>query len=811
MKLSSELQQKYVHEAWAAVRDSLDIFFLRIRELDGCENTVITLCISNGSHMNVFTIPHGANLFGRSATNTTDTGRQQRLKGEGKMMPKTVALEPISSIADLEHSQLPSFSLDVLRSVNMKELRLFFTSLRKKLKINTFAWPASARLNYQKLTTKPVPAGPGRAGSKKEDLILMLELSLQADEKWNRCIRQGIDGYRKTNSNQESPSQEEISRKGPSKGDGINFFVNESNKKQSNFEESVRKDVLIHSLGNEASIIAKSLPRDGLIANPKNCWLTLTQLLGALSYPSVACNSGWFIQRTPADGNCLFSAVMTTARLRDVLPRKAESVQSLRALLKANLEQLANAGREGSPFRRDWLGSCVYEVDNQRFEELCSTALGMAIQSSSEDDIESFLGPLRLFVSNWAKNVGNSHWGGLLRVELCILASITVSVIEILGIVDSDAQGMSPDVIQMCDTRNGNETVSVKRRDLIFPVGTTLPSLNERFLSPVNAGDTKRGWIGPYPVLRILLSDRHYSACTSRYSYPISGETTMNPEDRWVKDSKTLVEPYASLSEAEMELYLTADNLIKNWSLARRESVEQGRYADSVVFQSNSTAVSVSSLSHLQVPGEELSLSNTSNFMLSDDIVTSYMHLLERRNERLLEVARSKGLNGPPKARYMDSWFYKTIARGLTGPSARRKRDDLLCFNRIILPALQNGHWCLAVCYMDDGVIGVFDPMGFPRYDIFTVIKTWVEAQLRIEKNTSWEFMHLRESRGCTQIGNVDCGIYVCKAAESVGMGYPIRISQWDIGYVRKRMIVEFMKQEATELTWRGTTYHKTC
>ena len=46
--------------------------------------------------------------------------------------------------------------------------------------------------------------------------------------------------------------------------------------------------------------------------------------------------------------------------------------------------------------------------------------MDFALQSCDNEDIETFLAPLRIYVSNWTKMVGDTHWGGFLSAELSI-------------------------------------------------------------------------------------------------------------------------------------------------------------------------------------------------------------------------------------------------------------------------------------------------------------------------------------------------------------------------------------------------------
>ena len=420
-----------------------------------------------------------------------------------------------------------------------------------------------------------------------------------------------------------------------------------------------------------------------------------------------------------------------------------------------------------------------------------------------EAGMEKFLAPLRILVSNWVTMVGREHRGGLLRVELFIIATKCGAFIEVLQpSLKFSTAASEVRHVTACDVQFGNLLTTLERRDLMYPHTGTMPSVDQRYMGSIMNVNTNDGWVGPYPVIRVALYDRQYSACTSKYSYPISlvdMKTIRIVSNEWFEFSDTLVEPFCSLSRKENEYYEDAIQQFNQWREASKLSPECGRHVDSTVMHIKNSELSVSMLSHLEVPdaidaGDEC-------YLLSDDIITCYMHLLQSSTEKLKNISVRHGSDHPPRTLFMDTWFFKSIWRGPSGPASSRKRLDLRPYSVIIIPALVQSHWILAVCYVEICIIRIYDPMNVPRYDVFNTVKSWAEAQLP-NGDINWSFRHIRETRGCRQQGSIDCGVYVCKAAESLGLGIPVRISQTDIGYVRKRMIVEFMMQKATDIRW---------
>ena len=344
-------------------------------------------------------------------------------------------------------------------------------NVRKRLKIKNFDWPAAAKSRFIADMKAPVPFAPGRANSGKKPLLHMLKLSVEVDDAWRTCVREVLnvpDGrkfaYESVASNQHN-SRDLVRHEDVSTADlDPRRTPQPSHNQQSGPEHRTIDDE--HSLTPyEILEVARVLPRDELkVTVPRNAWVSLGALLSHISYPSAIPGIDWFIQPTPGDGNCMFSAILVTAKIRGCLPASMDSVAKMRSSLWDELCELSKAGDISSKYIRDWLGSCLDDVDDKTVERHCFGLLEEVANSYLEAGMEKLLASLRILVSNWATMVGREHWGGLLRVELSIIATKCGAVIEVLQTSLKFSTAASEVMhLTACDVQFGNRLTTLKK------------------------------------------------------------------------------------------------------------------------------------------------------------------------------------------------------------------------------------------------------------------------------------------------------------------------------------------------------------
>ena len=78
--------------------------------------------------------------------------------------------------------------------------------------------------------------------------------------------------------------------------------------------------------------------------------------------------------------------------------------------------------------------------------------------------MEKFLAPLRILVSNWVTMVGREHRGGLLRVELFIIATKCGAFIEVLQpSLKFSTAASEVRHVTACDVQFGNRLTTLKK------------------------------------------------------------------------------------------------------------------------------------------------------------------------------------------------------------------------------------------------------------------------------------------------------------------------------------------------------------
>ena len=294
--------------AWEEVTGSLSRFTDILRAIKGCENMNITLCLRNGSRVDTYSVP---------------VNRINRAKDVHPLVPERDNATATIPSSTAPENQLSLEISDYLQNCSIKQVRSFLTNVRKRLNIKTFDWPAAAKSRFIADMKAPVPSAPGRANSSKKPLLHMLKLSVEVDDAWRTCEREVLNmpderefAYESVASNQHN-SRDLVRHEDVSTADlDPRRTPQPSHNQQSGPEHRTIDDE--HSLTPyEILEVARVLPRDELkVTVPRNAWVSLGALLSHISYPSAIPGIDWFIQPTPGDGNCMFSAILVTAKIR---------------------------------------------------------------------------------------------------------------------------------------------------------------------------------------------------------------------------------------------------------------------------------------------------------------------------------------------------------------------------------------------------------------------------------------------------------------------------------------------------------------
>lgn len=133
-----------------------------------------------------------------------------------------------------------------------------------------------------------------------------------------------------------------------------------------------------------------------------------------------------------------------------------------------------------------------------------------------------------------------------------------------------------------------------------------------------------------------------------------------------------------------------------------------------------------------------------------------------------------------------------------------RKNHPFRC-SILLLPILVDGnHWILAVIRTSEKAIELYDPTGLDRPSVGSVLRNWIGAYFC--NPWEWDVLSFHEKESllgrdiAKQQNHIDCGVYVCKAAEAICLVAPVNFCAEDIPHVRRRMIVELINGKATNL-----------
>lgn len=215
---------------------------------------------------------------------------------------------------------------------------------------------------------------------------------------------------------------------------------------------------------------------------------------------------------------------------------------------------------------------------------------------------------------------------------------------------------------------------------------------------------------------------------------------------------------------------------------------------------------------------------------LNDQLINAYMHLINERNQRL----RAEG--AAPRTYVFNSFFYTRLTSAQGGYDyegvrrwTARAKIDVLEYDLLLVPVnLGSHHWILAGIDIHHSKILYLDSMHRSDHTGVTdVLRRWVHdeitnkhsagvaAQREIDKwNVLVNYYNLwrtgvlppsLEARKTRKIGRVmrmprqgdesSCGVFSAKTADCLSLGVSVYFRQRDILLVRKRMILDLLKQ----------------
>ena len=136
-------------------------------------------------------------------------------------------------------------------------------------------------------------------------------------------------------------------------------------------------------------------------------------------------------------------------------------------------------------------------------------------------------------------------------------------------------------------------------------------------------------------------------------------------------------------------------------------------------------------------------------------------------------------------------------AETLTSHSVATQEVDVFRFEMLLFPInCNNQHWILAVINLNERQFQCYDSQGGKHEQVLAHLRQWLQDEHRARKDSqldlsSWEDVFYPVSLLPTstampaQTNGKDCGVFVCKLAEHLALGYLVEFTQvWGCAFI---------------------------
>ncbi|XP_071422881.1 sentrin-specific protease 2 [Pithys albifrons albifrons] len=177
---------------------------------------------------------------------------------------------------------------------------------------------------------------------------------------------------------------------------------------------------------------------------------------------------------------------------------------------------------------------------------------------------------------------------------------------------------------------------------------------------------------------------------------------------------------------------------------------------------------------------------------LNDEVINFYMNLLMERSKR----------EGYPALHAFSTFFYPKLCSGGYRAVRRWTRGvDLFRQDLILVPIHLRVHWTLLVIDVRKKTIRYFDSLGQKGDDICTTLLQYLQEESKAKRNlelsaSEWTLRSMSPSEIPQQTNGSDCGVFVCKFADSISRDKPITFTQEHMPYFRRKMVWEILHQQ---------------
>jgi len=124
------------------------------------------------------------------------------------------------------------------------------------------------------------------------------------------------------------------------------------------------------------------------------------------------------------------------------------------------------------------------------------------------------------------------------------------------------------------------------------------------------------------------------------------------------------------------------------------------------------------------------------------------------------------------------------------------RKLDLFEYDIVIVPVHKGNHWCLAVINLKLKRFEYYDSLGGLDHRCVKNLRKYIEQEYREKKNSKIDLSQWVDYYPTNiphQENGYDCGVFMCRYANSVSLDEKFSFSQKDMKYFRKRMALDII------------------
>ncbi|XP_037921415.1 ubiquitin-like-specific protease 1 [Hermetia illucens] len=176
---------------------------------------------------------------------------------------------------------------------------------------------------------------------------------------------------------------------------------------------------------------------------------------------------------------------------------------------------------------------------------------------------------------------------------------------------------------------------------------------------------------------------------------------------------------------------------------------------------------------------------------LNDNIINFYVNLITERSSQ-------ENPEDTPKV-YASNTFFMTRLLQMGYKPVRRwtRKIDIFSYDIILIPMHVNQvHWSLAVIDFKNKSIKYYDSMGEPIPEILNALEKYLNDESIEKRNKPLDTPFIKQtiSDAPQQDNSNDCGVFTCLFAENIAKNKDITLSQTNIPYLRKKILLEILE-----------------